>query len=46
MLYSEAAYFDNNHCAHCATRDDYNRLQRIDRANRAAMRNINRKVNK
>jgi len=23
MVYSEAAYFDGNHCAHCATRDDH-----------------------
>jgi hypothetical protein len=29
MLYSEAAYFDNNHCAHCAARDEHLRLQRI-----------------
>lgn len=29
MLYSEAAYFDGNHCAHCAARDEHNRLQRI-----------------
>lgn len=29
MLYSEAAYFDGNHCAHCAARDEHLRLQRI-----------------
>lgn len=28
MLYSEAAYFDGNHCAHCAARDEHNRLER------------------
>jgi len=28
MIYSEAAYFDGNHCAHCAARDEYNRLER------------------
>lgn len=28
MLYSEAAYFDGNHCAHCAARDEHMRLQR------------------
>ncbi len=28
MLYSEASYFDGNHCAHCATRDEHMRLQR------------------
>lgn len=27
--YSEAAYFEGNHCAHCAARDDFLRLQRI-----------------
>lgn len=25
--YSEAAYFDGNHCAHCAARDEHLRLQ-------------------
>lgn len=29
MLYSEAAYFDGNHCAHCAARDEHLRLVRI-----------------
>lgn len=29
MLYSEAAYFDGNHCAHCATRDEHKRIVRI-----------------
>jgi hypothetical protein len=28
MLYSEAAYFDGNHCAHCAARDEHNRIER------------------
>lgn len=28
MLYSEAAYFDGNHCAHCATRDEHIRIER------------------
>ena len=28
MLYSEAAYFDGNHCAHCAARDEHLRLKR------------------
>lgn len=29
MIYSEAAYFDGNHCAHVASRDEHNRLKRI-----------------
>ena len=28
MIYSEAAYFDGNHCAHCAARDEWIRLER------------------
>lgn len=27
-MYSEMAYFDGNHCAHCAARDEHMRLQR------------------
>ena len=27
-MYAEMAYFDGNACAHCATRDEHNRLQR------------------
>lgn len=26
--YSEAAYFDGNHCQHCADRDEHRRIQR------------------
>lgn len=33
--YSEAAYFDGDHCHHCATRDEFQRLRRIERAGRA-----------
>lgn len=36
MIYSEMAYFDGNHCAHCATRDEAARLARIDREGRKA----------
>lgn len=36
--YSEAAYFDGNHCAHCASRDDHNRLQRIAATARSILR--------
>ncbi len=32
MIYSEAAYFDGDHCSHCATRDEFIRLARIRRA--------------
>lgn len=28
MIYSEAAYFDGNHCQHVADRDEHRRLQR------------------
>ena len=31
ILYSEAAYFDGNHCQHCADRDEAARLDRIMR---------------
>ncbi len=30
MIYAERAYFDGDHCAHIAARDDYLRLRRID----------------
>lgn len=29
MPYSERAYFDGDHCAHCAARDEFMRLARI-----------------
>lgn len=29
MIYSEAAYFEGNHCQHCADRDEHLRWQRI-----------------
>ena len=46
MPYSELAYFDGNHCAHCATRDEHKRLagirkrafQHIERERRATPR--------
>jgi len=28
-MYSERAYFDGDHCAHCAARDEFQRLKRI-----------------
>ena len=38
MIYAEAAYFDGNHCAHVAARDEARRLARIDANNRRALR--------
>lgn len=29
MSYAESAYFDGNYCAHCAARDEFNRLAAI-----------------
>lgn len=29
MIYSEAAYFEGDHCQHCADRDEHLRFQRI-----------------
>lgn len=29
--YSERAYFEGDHCAHCAARDEFMRLARIKR---------------
>ena len=31
-IYSERAYFDGDHCAHCAARDEFMRLARIRNA--------------
>jgi hypothetical protein len=38
MIYAEAAYFDGNHCAHVAARDEARRLARIDANSRRALR--------
>ena len=35
MIYSEASYFDGNHCHHCAARDETLRLARIERRAKA-----------
>ena len=35
MIYSEASYFDGNHCQHCADRDEAMRLERIERKAKA-----------
>jgi hypothetical protein len=36
MIYSEAAYFDGNHCAHVAAWEERRRLDGINRRARAA----------
>lgn len=38
MLYSEAAYFDGNHCAHVAAWEESNRLARLQRQGQEAAR--------
>lgn len=38
--YSEMAYFDGDHCQHCASRDEFNRLKRIAATGRALVRRI------
>jgi len=38
MLYSEAAYFDGNHCQHVAAWEEHKRLVRIARQAREAHR--------
>lgn len=38
MLYSEAAYFDGNHCQHVAAWEEHKRLARIARQCREAHR--------
>lgn len=38
MHYSELAYFDGNHCHHCATRDEHLRYERIRKRERAIIR--------
>lgn len=42
-MYSERAYFDGDHCQHCATRDAHKRLERIAATNRQALRAIERR---
>ena len=37
MIYSEAAYFDGNHCAHVAAWEDAKRLARIRAQGRACL---------
>lgn len=42
-MYAERAYFDNDACHHCATRDEHLRLERIAKRNREALRAIERR---
>lgn len=37
MSNSERAYFDGDHCQHCADRDERDRLARIQRDNQRAL---------
>lgn len=30
MIYSEASYFNGNHCQHCADRDEHKRLKALE----------------
>ncbi len=45
MLYSEAAYFDGNHCQHVAAWEEEKRLARIREAGRKAHRLLERRRN-
>lgn len=37
MPYSERAYFDGDHCQHCADHDEQHRLQRIRKQSSAML---------
>lgn len=37
MPYSERAYFDGDHCQHCADRDERQRLERIRKSTARAV---------
>lgn len=41
MLYAEAAYFDGDHCAHVAARDEHRRSQRLRKQARLAIERRN-----
>lgn len=43
MPYSERVYFTGDHCAHCADRDESERLARIAKSNRATLRELGRR---
>lgn len=41
-MYAERAYFDSDHCQHCADREEFLRLQHI-RSNAIAAHRMNRR---
>lgn len=41
-MYSERAYFDGDHCQHCADRDEHARLDRYRKVARTIMRDRRR----
>lgn len=43
-MYAERAYFDGDHCSHCAARDEAARLARIAKRNREAVRAVERRT--
>lgn len=43
MIYSEAAYFEGNHCQHVAAYEEAKRLERIRRDARKACENERRR---
>ena len=45
MIYSEAAYFDGNHCQHVATWEESKRLERIRKDSQKAIRLNERRRN-
>lgn len=43
-MYAERAYFDGDHCHHCAARDEHERLRRIAMQGARVMRERRRSV--
>lgn len=44
MIYSEAAYFDGNHCQHVADKIEHDRIRRAQRQGEEAMRRYRRRT--
>lgn len=42
-MYAERAYFDGDHCHHCAARDEHARLKRLREQSRKAVRMLERR---
>lgn len=42
-MYAERAYFDNDACAHCAARDEHNRLRAIAKRNASLIQQVERR---